>query len=111
MAVQRVTPDVVRRLGVAMSPQGGVEVVRRPERGGAGASLLLSPPQKHQLQEGALLRQRRGSLGGRGGGGGRGVMSPEGFAINDSDLLKAPVIERPWWYLLWVAICSLFGWR
>ena len=109
MAVQRVTPDVVRRLGVAMSPQGGVEVLRRPDRGGAS---LLSPPPKHQPQEAALLRQRRGSLG-RGGGrdGGRGVMSPEGFAINDSDLLKTPVIERPWWYLLWVAICSLFGWR
>jgi len=93
-----------------MSPQGGVEVVRRPDRGGAS---LLSP-QKYQPQE-AMLRQRRISMGrgGRGGGGGRGrgMMSPEGFAINDSDLLKTPVIERPWWYLLWVFICGLFGWR
>ncbi|KAM3567645.1 hypothetical protein VYU27_010214, partial [Nannochloropsis oceanica] len=106
LAVQRVTPDVIRRLGVAIGPLGGVEVVRRADRGNAS---VLSP-HKHQPQEN-LLRQRRGSLGRGGRQGGRGVMSPEGFAINDSDLLKTPVVERPWWFLLWVAICSFFGWR
>ncbi|TFJ81237.1 hypothetical protein NSK_007454 [Nannochloropsis salina CCMP1776] len=106
LGAQRVTPEVVRRLGLAMRLEGEVELLSRPNRG--RGSLQAS----YELAEGeAVLRHRR-SLTGRGKGDLQHQKSNlEGSLINDSDLLKSPAVERSVWFMLWIFVCRLLGWR
>lgn len=58
-----------------------------------------------------MLRHRR-SLTGRGKGDLQHQKSNlEGSLINDSDLLKSPAVERSVWFMLWIFVCRLLGWR